>query len=225
MTKGTETSAKVVMINPNSTEYITRQLAQAAAETPGWGLEVEVITSHGGPQAISSDQDVVDAAFPMIERLREHPADAYVVGCFSDTGLAQDRQELDAPVFGIAESSIRVARDISPAIGIIAGMQGAIPRHTVYWDKLGALDDIVGEIACGRGVLDLESEDAYQDVLAAGARLREVGAEVLVLGCAGMTKMADRLSGDLGVPVVEPCRAALQRAAEALARASDSPTT
>ena len=139
-----------------------------------------------------------------------------MVGCFSDPGLAQVRQEFDAPVFGIAESSIRVARDISPSIGIIAGMEGAIPRHTVYWGKLGALDDIVGEIACGRGVLDLESEEAYQDVLAAGARLQETGAEVLVLGCAGMTKMADRLSGDLGLPVVEPCRAALQRAAEAL---------
>ena len=216
MTDATETSARVVMINPNSTEYITRQLAQAASDTPGFGLDVEVLTSHGGPPAISSDQDVVDAVAPMLERLRRHPADAYVVGCFSDPGLAVAREEFDAPVFGIAESSIRVARDISPSIGIIAGMEGAIPRHTVYWEKLGALDDIVGEVACGRGVLDLESEEAYQDVLAAGARLQEAGAEVLVLGCAGMTKMADRLSVDLGLPVVEPCRAALQRAAEAL---------
>ena len=217
MTDATETSARVVMINPNSTEYITRQLAQAALDTPGFGLDVEVLTSHGGPPAISSDQDVVDAVDPMLRTLRQHPADAYVVGCFSDPGLAVASEEFDAPVFGIAESSIRVARDISPSIGIIAGMEGAIPRHTVYWDKLGALDDIVGEIACGRGVLDLESEEAYQDVLAAGARLQETGAEVLVLGCAGMTKMADRLSADLGLPVVEPCRAALQRAAEALA--------
>ncbi|MDE0232143.1 MAG: aspartate/glutamate racemase family protein [bacterium] len=218
MTNATQTSAKVVMINPNSTEYITRQLAQAASETPGDGLEVEVITNPGGPPAISSDQDVVDAVDPMLRTLRKHPADAYVVGCFSDPGLAQVRQEFDAPVFGIAESSIRIAQGISPSIGIIAGMEGAIPRHTVYWGKLGALGDIVGETACGRGVLDLESEEAYQDVLAAGARLREAGAGVLVLGCAGMTKMADRLSGDLGLPVVEPCRAALQRAGEALSR-------
>ena len=217
MTNATDASAKVVMINPNSSEYITQQLAQAASDTPGAGLEVEVITSHGGPPAISSDQDVVDAIDPMLRTLRQHPADAYVVGCFSDPGLAQARQEFDAPVFGIAESSIRVAQDISPSIGIIAGMEGAIPRHTVYWGKLGVLNDIVGEIACGRGVLDLESEEAYQDVLATGARLQETGAEVLVLGCAGMTKMADRLSGDLGLPVVEPCRAALQRAAKALA--------
>ena len=218
MSNATDTGAKVVMINPNSTEYITRQLAQAATESPGSGLEVEVITSQEGPAAVASDQDVVDAVAPMLRTLKEHPADAYVVGCFSDPGLAAARQEFDAPVFGIAESSIRVAQDISPSIGIVAGMAQAIPRHTVYWEKLGALDNIVGEVACGRGVLDLESEDAYQDVLSAGTRLQKDGAEVLVLGCAGMTKMADRLSRDLGMPVVEPCRAALQRAADALSK-------
>ena len=216
MTNPTETSAKVVMINPNSTEYITRQLAQAASEMPGIGMEVEVITNPGGPPAISSDQDVVDAVAPMLRTLRQHPADAYVVGCFSDPGLAAAREEFSSPVFGIAESSIHVALQISPRVGIVAGMEGAIPRHERYWEALGATPNIVGETACGRGVLDLESEEAYLDVLAAGTRLREAGAEVLVLGCAGMTKMADRLSSDLGLPVVEPCRAALQRAAEAL---------
>ena len=204
--------AKVVMINPNSTEYITRQLARAASRTVRSPVEVEVITNRGGPAAIESDQDVVNCAATMLETLHDHPADAYVVGCFSDPGLQQARRELPAPVFGIAESSIRAALAISPRIGIIAGMEKAIPRHEVYWEKLGAARNIVGEIACGRGVLDLESEEAYRDVLSAGTRLREAGAEALVLGCAGMTEMADRLARDLGIPVVEPCRAALQRA-------------
>ncbi len=207
---------KVVMINPNSTEYITRQLAEAASESVDSDLQVEVLTNRKGPAAIQSDQDVLDCASSMLETLRNHPADAYVVGCFSDPGLALAQQEFDVPVFGIAESSIHIALDISPAVGIIAGLEKAIPRHQVYWEKLGAIENIVGEIACGRGVLDLESEEAYQDVLSAGTRLRKAGAEVLVLGCAGMTQMADRLAQDLGIPVVEPCRAALQRAADAL---------
>ncbi len=204
------------MINPNSTDYITRQLAEAAAEMTGPGLDVEVITNREGPVAIASDQDVVDAVSPMLQTLKEHPADVYVVGCFSDPGLAKAREELSSPVFGIAESSIRAALQISPLVGVIAGMDQAIPRHQRYWEQLGAAENIVDETACGRGVLDLESEEAYQDVLAAGMRLQKAKAEVLVLGCAGMTKMADRLAADLGIPVIEPCRAALQRAAEAL---------
>lgn len=211
-------NGKVVMINPNSTEYITRQLAKAASESVDSDLEVKVLTNREGPAAIESDQDVIDSVSSMLETLRSHPADAYVVGCFSDPGLAAARQEFSSPVFGIAESSIWAALQISPSVGIIAGLDKAIPRHQIYWEKLGATENIVGEIACGRGVLDLESEEAYQDVLAAGTRLREAQAEVLVLGCAGMTKMADRLAGDLGIPVVEPCRAALQRAASALSQ-------
>lgn len=213
-----EVPAGVVMINPNSTEYITRLLAEAASETAGTGLEVEVITNRGGPAAIESDQDVLDCASSMLETLRRHPADAYVVGCFSDPGLAAAREEFDVPVFGIAESSIHAALQISPSVGIIAGLEKAIPRHEVYWQKLGATGNIVGEIACGRGVLDLESEESYQDVLEAGARLVGLGAEVLVLGCAGMVEMADRLAADLEIPVVEPCRAALQRAAGILSQ-------
>ena len=208
--------AKVVMINPNSTEYITRQLAHAASQSVDPRIQVKVITNREGPAAIESDQDVLDCAASMLENLRHQPADAYVVGCFSDPGLQQARQQLSAPVFGIAESSIRAALAISPRIGIIAGMEKAIPRHQVYWEQLGATANIVGEVACGRGVLDLESEEAYQDVLAAGTELRGMGAEVLVLGCAGMVEMADRLAADLNIPVVEPCRAALQRAEQAL---------
>ena len=208
--------AKVVMINPNSTEYITQMLAEAASETAGGRLDVEVITNRRGPAAIESDQDVVDCASSMLQTLRNHPADAYVVGCFSDPGLAAAQEEFDVPVFGIAESSIHVALQMSSAVGIIAGLDKAIPRHQVYWEKLGAAPNIVGEIACGRGVLDLESEEAFADVLAAGTELKAAGAEVLVLGCAGMVEMADRLAADLGIPVVEPCRAALQRATKAL---------
>lgn len=212
------TGPRVVMINPNSTEYMTRQLAHAASRTVSAPIAVQVITNREGPAAIESDQDVLDSATSMMETLRRHPADAYVVGCFSDPGLEQARQEFSAPVFGIAESSIRAALAISPRIGIIAGLDKAIPRHQVYWEKLGATENIVGEIACGRGVLDLESEEAYQDVLTAGARLREAGAEALVLGCAGMVEMADRLAEDLQIPVVEPCRAALRMATEVLSR-------
>lgn len=210
--------AKVVMINPNSTGYITELLAEAATETAGARLEVEVITNRGGPAAIESDQDVMDCASSMLETLRHHPADAYVVGCFSDPGLAAAQEEFDVPVFGIAESSIHVALQISPSVGIIAGLEKAIPRHQVYWEKLGATPNIVDEVACGRGVLDLESEEAFRDVLEAGTALKAAGAQVLVLGCAGMVEMADRLAQDLGIPVVEPCRAALQRAAEVLSR-------
>ena len=40
--------------------------------------------------------------------------------------------------------------------------------------------------------------------------LKEDGAEVLVLGCTGMTGMAERLSKELGVKVIDPLPTAVK---------------
>jgi Asp/Glu/hydantoin racemase len=46
-------------------------------------------------------------------------------------------------------------------------------------------------------------------MIAAGRRLRDdKGADVLVMGCAGMAQFRDPLQDALGVPVVEPSQAA-----------------
>ena len=42
--------------------------------------------------------------------------------------------------------------------------------------------------------------------------MNEDGAEVLVLGCTGMTGMAERLSHELNVPVIDPIPTAVKLA-------------
>ena len=59
-------------------------------------------------------------------------------------------------------------------------------------------------MATGRDVLDLESEGAYRDILTKGGKLTKIGANVLVLGCTGMTHWRARLQDELGVPIIEP---------------------
>ena len=180
------------------------------------GVEVEVVTSRGGPPAIESDDDVAAAVEPMIETAEEHPADAYVVACFSDPGIGELRKTLEAPVFGIAESAVLAAMSRGRNVGVISCVDESIPRHFRYWDRIGVTPRIVADVATGRGVLDLESEEAYEDVLGAGRELAGSGADVVVLGCTGMTHLRARLQDDLGLPVVEPCQAALRFAASAL---------
>jgi Asp/Glu/hydantoin racemase len=68
----------------------------------------------------------------------------------------------------------------------------------------------------GLGVLDLETEDAYERVEEAGESLVRAGAGAVVLGCTGMTHMAERLQARLGVPVIDPCRAAVAAAMRAV---------
>lgn len=208
---------RVTVVNPNSSQRISMQVVDAVQPLAGdLGVEVEVVTSKGGPPAIESDDDVAAAVEPMIETARRNPADAYVVACFSDPGISEMRANLDVPVFGIAESAVLAAMSRGRRVGVISSVDESVPRHDRYWDRIGVTDRVVRDVATGREVLDLESEEAYDDVLEAGKELAASGADVVVLGCTGMTHLRDRLQNDLGLPVVEPCQAALTFAASAL---------
>ena len=208
---------RVILLNPNSSRRISTQVDEAVSSlAQDLGVEVDVITSKAGPLAIESDEDVLASVEPMIETARDNPGDAYVVACFSDPGISEMRASLDAPVFGIAESAVLAAMSRGRRVGIISAVDEALARHERYWDRIGVTERVVRDVATGRGVLDLESEEAYEDVLAAGEELAGSGADVVVLGCTGMTHLRARLQDDLGLPVVEPCQAALTFAASAL---------
>ena len=209
-------SQTILVINPNSSEVITAQIRDAVTVIDDG---VAVITSTGGPPAIESDDDVSAAVAPMIELIENHPAAAYVVACFSDPGLGYVREMAEVPAFGIAESAIHVAIQQGERVGIISSVADSLPRHARYWEHLGVGDRVVADIALGLGVLELDTPQAYQAALTAGHSLLAAGAEVIVLGCTGMTHMEARLRDELGVPVIDPCRAAVEAARRSLQEA------
>jgi Asp/Glu/hydantoin racemase len=207
---GTRRSAidPILVINPNSSEPITAQIRAAVASDD----RVRVVTSPQGPAAIETDGDVVAAVGPLMETARAHDASAVVVACFSDPGLEQLRAGSAIPVFGIAESALRQAVRLGERVGVISSVEDSLPRHARYWEKLGVQDRVVADIALGLGVLELDTEDAFDAAQRAGRALVSEGADVVVLGCTGMTHMQARLEESLGVPVVDPCLAAVEDA-------------
>ena len=59
------------------------------------------------------------------------------------------------------------------------------------------------------GVSGLESDAAGDQLLTAGRALIDAhGADVLILGCAGMARFRQRIATELNVPVIDPCQAA-----------------
>ena len=204
----------VVVINPNSTRRITAQIAEAVKEVGG--VEFEVVTSRRGPEAIETDADVVASIAPMLATAATHPADGYVVACFSDPGLSELRELAGVSCFGIAESAMVAATTAGGKVGVISSVDDSIPRHDRYWKQLGLDIFVVGDEAVGLGVLELDTSEAYQRVRSAGRRLVAKGADALVLGCTGMTHMQARLASDLAVMIIDPCQAAAEAAATSL---------
>jgi Asp/Glu/hydantoin racemase len=114
-------------------------------------------------------------------------------------------------VLGIAESGILTALTMGQRFGVISILGTSIPRHLRYVGQMGMQARFAGDRAIGLGVVELTDEArTLSRMVEAGTALRDRdGADVLVMGCAGMARYRDRLQQSVGLPVVEPTQAAV----------------
>ena len=204
----------IVVINPNSTRAVTDGMSASvdSLRRPD-GPSIECVTMEGGPPGVETQVDVESVVLPLCDyvRGRNHDAGAFVIGCYSDPGLHAAREVARAPVFGIAESAMATALTRGDRFGVISILPGSIPRHVRQVRAMGLETRFAGDLPVGLGVTELGGHDGVYDRMeATGHRLREeCGADVVILGCTGMAHFRKPLEDALGLPVVEPTRAAV----------------
>ena len=205
---------RILVVNPNSsastTESIDRSLDILRRHTP---FDIACATLPDGPPGIETQAHIESVVQPMVALMRREPADAYVVACFSDPGLALAREALDAPVLGIAESSMLTALGLGHRFGIIAILDASVRRHLRYIRGLGLSDRLAGDRAIDLGAHDAGGEAAIARIVEVATTLRDRdGADVLILGCAGMGQRRMAIEAAVGLPVIDPTQAAVARA-------------
>ena len=209
-------SGPIVVINPNSSAAVTAAIDRALRP---WrvasGPAIECVTLSEGPHGIETQAHVEQVVPPIcrLVRAREDAA-AFVIACFSDPGLHAAREATARPVFGIAECGLLTALILGERFGILAILESSLPRHLRYLRQLGLHARFAGELPLGLGVVELADEArTLERMIAVGTRLRDQhGADVLVLGCAGMARYRATLAAALGMPVVDPTQAAVTMA-------------
>jgi Asp/Glu/hydantoin racemase len=94
--------------------------------------------------------------------------------------------------------------------GVISILEQSIPRHVRYIRELGLGARCAGDRAIGLGINELgDGERTFDRVRDVAQRLRDDdGADVLILGCAGLADHRLGLEAAVGLPVVEPTQAA-----------------
>ncbi|NKX43790.1 aspartate/glutamate racemase family protein [Roseicyclus persicicus] len=209
-------SGTLFVINPNSSDTVTAGIAQAIAPLHGMGTPIDCLTLPEGPPGIESQAQADETIAPMLRlaaRL-EPEAAGFVIACFGDPGVHALRDRTAKPVLGIQEAAVATALTLGQRFGIIAILPASIPRHLRSLGAMGVLDRLAGDRALGLGVAELA------DPATTGARLVETGralkdtdgAEVLILGCAGMARYRPMLEAALQIPVIDPCQAAVAMA-------------
>ena len=204
---------RILVINPNSTEAVTQGIdeAMAALRIPG-GPAIDCMTLKEGPPGIETQQHV-DGVIPhLLHLVREREAEysAFVIACYSDPGLHSVREATAKPVLGISECGILTALTLGQKFGVIAILQKSIPRHLRYMGAMGVMDRLAGELPVGLAVTELsDQKKTFGRMVEVATALRDVhGANVIVMGCAGMARYRKPLQDAVGLPVVEPSQAA-----------------
>jgi Asp/Glu/hydantoin racemase len=207
---------RILVINPNSTEAVTRGIDEACDALRMSGApQIECVTLKEGPPGVETQQHVDGVVAPLLNLIREKDDyAAYVIACYSDPGLHTLREATRKPVLGISECGILTALTLGQKFGVIAILQTSIPRHLRYMGALGVMDRLAGELPVGLRVVELSDETkTFGRMAEVGKRLRdEHGADVIVMGCAGMARYRKPLQDAVGIPVVEPTQAAVSMA-------------
>src|SRR4051794_25097984 len=206
----------ILVINPNSTERMTREIDAACAPLRiDGGPAIQTATLKEGPPGIESQQDVDGLVSPLVSFVKKNPDhDAFVIACYSDPGLHSVREVTRKPVLGIAECGILTALTLGQKFGVIAILKKSIPRHLRYMGALGVMDRLAAELPVELPVLELSDEKkTFGRMTEVGRALKEQhGADVVVMGCAGMARYRKPLQDAIGIPVVEPTQAAVTMA-------------
>ena len=208
---------RILVINPNSTAAVTRAIddAMAPLRIPG-GPEIACLTLEEGPPGVESQTDADSVIRPLCRVIGEQEpnAAAFVIACFSDPGLFSAREATQKPVLGIAECGILTALTLGHRFGVISILARSVPRHLRYIAAMGVNQRLAGDLPIGLGVTELgDGRETLTRMIDVGRRLRDQhGADVLVMGCAGMARYRDDLEDALAIPVVEPTQAAVTMA-------------
>jgi allantoin racemase len=211
------TQGPIVVINPNSTEAVTAAIDVAIEPLRlSGGPQIVCQTLHEGPPGVESQRDADSVIEPLCRTIaaQDNSASAFVIACFSDPGLYSAREATAKPVLGIAECGILTALTLGHRFGVISILAKSVPRHLRYVAAMGVGSRLAADLPIGLGVTELgDARTTMARMTDIGCRLRDAhGADVLVMGCAGMARYRDELEAVARIPVVEPTQAAVAMA-------------
>ena len=213
---------RLLLINPNTTQSITDLVLKHAKSFAAKGTTLRAISGAFGPRYIASRIGYAIAGHAAVDALANDRGtrDAVVLACFGDPGLAALKEVSKVPVVGMAEASILQACAIGRRFSIVTGGE----RWKAMLEEFVAAQGMSPRLASVRTVAPTGADiarnpKAAMALLAKGcsACAREDGADVVILGGAGLAGLAAKLRAAVDVPLLDGVACAISMA-EALAR-------
>ena len=205
----TEPLTQILLINPNATASMTEQALRSARRVALPGTRICAATGTDAPLSIEGFADEALSVPSMLGQIRAaegQGAQATVIACFDDPGLDAAREVAAGPVIGICQAGVQAAMVLSKRFSIITTLPRSVPAIEDLVQRYGAQHHCRKVRCIDLPVLALEADMGHAHALLRAEIVRardDEGAEAVVLGCAGMSELADSLSRETGVVVID----------------------
>ena len=169
------------------------------------GLSVESRCIPDQPEGIHSLEQELQAIPKILELAKGFQnKDLILVSCAEDPGIAEIKAALPhVRATGGGECAVALASRYGKRVGVL-GITDVPPK--AYTRMLG--ENLVGNFRppSVHGTLDLQTPQGRQDCIATALRMKELGCEVIALGCTGLATIgiAAEIEEATGLPVVDP---------------------
>lgn len=209
---------KLLIINPNSSEEMTRDIRNTVAYAVDSEWSIDVVRMVGSPHVLESFSDYTLAGAQVITYLRQlqeqgpFPYDGVLLACMGDPCLYAVKEVCPVPLLGIAEAGISTALLAGYKFSILASSEKAKPMMESMVMTYGLTDRMASVETFG---LPIDAFMKDPEVLrssirhAVGSAVAN-GADVLLLGCAGMTMLSQELDTLADILIIDPIKAGVE---------------
>jgi allantoin racemase len=211
---------RILLINPNTSSEVTETVARHARAAADRTVEVVAATGRFGARYISTRAGTAIAAHSALDALAEHGegCDAVLLACFGDPGLDALRELSPVPVVGMAEASCSLACTLGQNFSIITGGRLWKPMLEEFVCDLG-LGGRLASVRClpqtGRDIAHDPDGHIAGLIAECCAAVEADGANVVILGGAGLAGLAGRIADQVPVLVLCSVEAGMQAAVAA----------
>ena len=213
---------KIFVINPNTSESMTDHIREALESVKRSDTELTVTCPSKGPNTIESAYDEAYAIPPTLELVKKANAEGYdavILACFSDPGLEAAKEISTIPVVGIEEATLHMAAMLGAKFSIMTPRKQRIASKCEHVHMRGLAHFLASVRSLDLSVAETDADPAKTKrrlMEVANAAVETDGAEVIIMGCAGMAGYAEEIEQALKIKVLDPAAVAL-KTAEAMA--------
>ena len=206
---------KILVVDPivksESTEDVDKSYSTLKVE----GVYLDFESLRQGPYFIETEENERSAVPDLLRVIKEGEEKGYdgiVINCFGNPGLEEARKLVRTPVIGAGEASFLKIKELEKRFSVLTTVEEAVRRVKRNARKCDVERFLVSVRPLGMHVLELSQKKRLRKALVIEGKkaVQEDHAEVVVLGCTGMAGNADWLSKKLGVPVIDPAKAAFE---------------